>query len=77
MNRIQHTLTNVIKIGICVTLALGAFNRESNAQEEHGLKVGQKAPTFMLKNQSEKDLSLAEILKKGPVALVFYRSADW
>lgn len=42
-----------------------------------GLAVGQKAPMFTLKNQNGNDVSLESLLKKGPVAVVFYRSADW
>jgi cytochrome oxidase Cu insertion factor (SCO1/SenC/PrrC family) len=42
-----------------------------------GLKVGEKAPKFTLKDQEGKERSLDDLLKKGKVALVFYRSADW
>ena len=42
-----------------------------------GLKVGGQAPRFILKDQEGKERSLDELLKKGKVALVFYRSADW
>lgn len=42
-----------------------------------GLKTGEKAPAFKLKNQKGKDVSLEELLKKGKVALVFHRSAAW
>ncbi len=42
-----------------------------------GLKVGEKAPKFTLKDQEGKERSLDEFLGKGKVALVFYRSADW
>jgi len=45
--------------------------------EQTGLKVGAKAPPFTLKDQEGKERSLDEMLKKGKVALVFYRSADW
>ena len=45
--------------------------------EQTGLKVGEPAPTFTLKDQEGKERSLDEFLKKGKVALVFYRSADW
>ena len=45
--------------------------------ETTGLAVGQKAPWFTLKGQNDRDVSLATLLKKGPVALVFFRSADW
>jgi cytochrome oxidase Cu insertion factor (SCO1/SenC/PrrC family) len=45
--------------------------------ENAGLKVGEKAPKFTLKDQEGKERSLDDLLKKGKVALVFYRSADW
>ena len=47
------------------------------AQEKAGLKVGERAPKFTLKDQEGRDRSLDDLLKKGKVALVFYRSADW
>ena len=46
-------------------------------EELTGLKVGARAPSFSLKDQEGKERSLDEFLKKGKVALVFYRSADW
>jgi len=46
-------------------------------EEQTGLKVGEKAPKFKLKDQKGTERSLDEFLKKGKVALVFYRSADW
>ena len=46
-------------------------------EEQTGLKVGEKAPRFTLKDQEGKERSLEEFLGKGKVALVFYRSADW
>ena len=46
-------------------------------EEQMGLKVGEKAPKFTLKDQEGKERSLDEFLGKGRVALVFYRSADW
>ena len=50
---------------------------EARARGATGLKVGEKAPKFTLKDQEGKERSLDEFLKKGKVALVFYRSADW
>ena len=41
------------------------------------LKVGDRAPEFVLTNQLGSPVSLEAALKKGPVALIFYRSADW
>lgn len=46
-------------------------------EEQTGLEVGARAPSFALKDQEGKERSLEELLKKGKVALVFYRSADW
>ena len=45
--------------------------------EKPGLPVGQTAPLFALKDQNGKEIALESLLKKGPVALVFHRSADW
>lgn len=50
---------------------------EPAAPEKAGLAIGQKAPAFTLRDQTDRDISLSSLLKKGPVALVFYRSADW
>ena len=49
----------------------------AQAPDKAGLKVDTKAPAFTLKDQNGKDRSLDEFLKKGKVALVFYRSASW
>ncbi len=54
-----------------------AMSVGSDQPMDVGLAIGQKAPSFMLKDQNGKDISLDEMLKKGPVALVFYRSAEW
>lgn len=50
---------------------------EPAAPKEIGLPVGQNAPAFKLNDQADSEVSLEALLKKGPVALVFYRSADW
>jgi hypothetical protein len=42
-----------------------------------GLRVGAKAPAFTLKDQDNKERTLDEFLRKGKVALIFYRSASW
>jgi len=38
-----------------------------------GLKVGDKAPEFTAKDQDGKSISLKQVLKNGPVVLLFYR----
>ena len=51
--------------------------QEANHAQEHGLKVGEKAPEFRLKGADGKEYALTNLLARGKVALVFYRSADW
>ena len=57
--------------------ALSQSQGKPAPEEQTGLKVGAKAPKFTLKDQEGKERALDEFLKKGKVALVFYRSADW
>lgn len=47
----------------------------ARAMPSPGLKVGAKAPDFILNNAFGKPVGLASALKKGPVVLVFYRGA--
>jgi len=42
-----------------------------------GIKVGEKAPDFTLKDQHGADQTLSKILEDGPVVLYFNRSAEW
>ncbi len=60
-----------------VWMALAAPAAEPAVPENDGLAVGQKAPAFTLKDHNDRDVSLGSLVKKGPVALVFYRSSDW
>jgi len=48
-----------------------------HAAELPGLKVGDSAPDFTLPSGTGSEVSLQALLAKGPVALVFVRSADW
>ena len=58
--------------------ALATNTRAADAApEKTGLKIGEKAPAFTLKDQHGHERSLTNLLKKGPVALVFFRSASW
>jgi cytochrome oxidase Cu insertion factor (SCO1/SenC/PrrC family) len=50
---------------------------KSAPEELTGLKIGEAAPKFTLKDQEGRERSLDELLTNGKVALVFYRSADW
>ncbi len=80
----NDTLAGVKSIRLAIALAIYGFMvgppasaAEPAAPEHTGLAVGQKAPSFTLKDQTGRDVSLDALLKKGPVALVFFRSADW
>lgn len=48
----------------------------SNASNVKGLKVGDKAPNFVLPNALGNLISLSDCLKSGPVILKFYRG-EW
>lgn len=45
--------------------------------QTHEITVGQRAPSFTLKDQNDREVSLDALLKKSPVAVVFVRSVDW
>ena len=65
-------------VAFLITPALYAQEKGKPAPEDlTGLRVGSRAPRFTLKDQEGRERSLDELLKKGNVALVFYRSADW
>jgi hypothetical protein len=64
--------------GLTIALLTASTGRSVDPPEEKtGLKIGTKAPAFKLKDQTGKERTLDEFVKKGKVALVFYRSASW
>ncbi len=62
---------------LLLTSAVAASAAAPASPEKTGLAVGRHAPDFTLKDQHGRDVSLSALLKKGPVALVFFRSAEW
>jgi cytochrome oxidase Cu insertion factor (SCO1/SenC/PrrC family) len=62
---------------IVVALSGGSRADDKTPDDKTGLAVGAKAPAFKLKDQNGKERTLEEFLKKGKVAIVFYRSAGW
>jgi cytochrome oxidase Cu insertion factor (SCO1/SenC/PrrC family) len=44
---------------------------------EIGLPQGQSAPNFELTDQNGESHSLTSLLADGPLAILFFRSADW
>ncbi len=73
------TSTGLVRsLTVCsLLLAFHPIAAAPASPEKIGVAVGQKAPSFTLKDQDDHEVSLAALLKKGPVALVFFRSADW
>ena len=41
------------------------------------IAIGDRAPSFTLKDQNDREFSLDAMIQKGPVAVVFIRSIDW
>ena len=66
-----------LKIALAGVLYLGLATGSASSGEEEAPSIGAKASAFNLKDQKGKDGSLDELLKKGNVALVFFRSAGW
>lgn len=64
----MRTLKLLILLIMTVSSTL-AFSQSPN----QGLRVGDKAPDFTLKNQSGNNVTLSELLKKGPVVVSWYR----
>ena len=67
-------------IGMILALGGGfdvAVAADPASENNTGLKVGEKAPDFKLKDQNGEERTLKDLTKDGSVALVFYRSASW
>lgn len=63
---------------LLILVALAGLSRAAQTDETvPGLAVGTRAPSFSLVSAQGSTVSLDELRAKGPVALVFYRSADW
>ncbi len=61
----------------CWASSLALAQEKPSPEEGAGLEVGAAAPELALEDQAGKRHTLKELLDSGPVALVFYRSADW
>lgn len=69
---------NLRILTLAVALSAALTQLSSAATEAMpGLKVGAKAPDFMLKNSRGEEVSLQSLVMHGKVALAFVRSADW
>jgi cytochrome oxidase Cu insertion factor (SCO1/SenC/PrrC family) len=77
LSLIRSTALAAAVVLLAAPAAWGQGKGKPAPEAQTGLKVGAKAPTFTLKDQEGNERSLDEFLRKGKVALVFYRSADW
>ena len=69
---VRSTLTVVLML-----VAMSAAGAQDKLEDEPGLKIGDTVPEVVLKDQNGESVELAKLLKKSPVAIVFYRSASW
>lgn len=62
----------IVKLLILIFMAVSTL--AGNAQNaEQGIRIGDKAPDFTLKDQNGNETNLYQLLKKGPVVLNWYR----
>ena len=58
-------------------LATSTKAGDSSLVQSKEIAVGDRAPLFTLKDQNDREVSLKEMIRKGPVAVVFIRSVTW
>ncbi len=73
--KMKHLVRICVVTAALMSIAVAAPKEEP--AEETELPVGQQAPGFTLQDQAGREVSLETLLRKGPVAVVFFRSADW
>ncbi len=74
MKALKFLLTATLATSLLIGVSAQAESpTRSTAAKSPALKVGDKAPDFILKNAEGKDISLSHALKKGPVVLTWYR----
>jgi hypothetical protein len=73
----RYLSTPALAGGLLLGALAGMLQAGGAPDAKTGLKLDTKTPAFTLKDQHDKQRSLDEFLKKGKVALVFYRSASW
>jgi peroxiredoxin len=62
---------------LLVALAAAANRVGGEPAQSRQIAVGDRAPSFVLKDQNDQEFSLEAMVKKGPVAVVFIRSIEW
>jgi peroxiredoxin len=77
---IMLTLSQFFRLRNLLAVALFLATPGARGQaipQAHEITIGQRAPSFTLKDQNNREVSLDALLKKGPVAVVFIRSVEW
>ncbi|HEY6226483.1 MAG TPA: peroxiredoxin family protein [Verrucomicrobiae bacterium] len=64
-------------VALAISSLFGRVRADEEDPQKTGIPIGQPAPAFTLIDQKGRQVSLDELLKKGPVAVVFHRSVDW
>ncbi len=75
--KLVNPLVGAAVLIACLPCGSAAWAQHSPVSPEHELKVGDKAPDFELPSHQDRKVHLDELTKKGMVAIVFHRSADW
>ena len=74
----MHPIKIIAGLMLGLTLAMNATKAADSAlPEKTGLGVGHAAHDWNLGDQNGKKHTLRSLIQKGPLALVFYRSANW
>lgn len=76
MNK-TFTLDIPRRVALMVLLAASSNAVDDALAQAKEIAVGDRAPSFTLKDQNDHEFSLDAMIKKGPVAVVFIRSIDW
>lgn len=70
--------TRSYSAALAIAVLASLLGSSAIAQEElPGIKIGDKAPDFSLKDHNSKSVSLSKLLQEHNVAVVFHRSANW
>jgi len=69
-----HILRSAAMMMLLAANAKGVDGALPPARE---IAIGERAPSFALRDQNEREVSLETMIKNGPVAVVFIRSIDW
>jgi cytochrome oxidase Cu insertion factor (SCO1/SenC/PrrC family) len=77
LTQIRSTALSAAVVLLTASTAYSQAKGKPAPEEQTGPNIGTKAPKFTLKDQKGEERSLDEFVKRGKVALVFYRSADW